>query len=239
IEIDGKIVTIGGSAKGSGMINPNMATMLGLITTDASIEPQALNDQLKQLTDQTFNMITVDGDTSTNDAVLVMANHQVKNQPLNPDHPDWSLFTEALANVFQFLAKEIARDGEGATKLIEVQVEGAETDASARIIVKSIIGSNLVNTAAHGADANWGRIITAIGYSGVALDPDQLMVKIGDQTVVEYGLPVPFDPLKAKVYLENEEVRIFVKVGESNQVAVGWGCDLSYQYIKINALYRT
>ncbi|WP_440897787.1 bifunctional glutamate N-acetyltransferase/amino-acid acetyltransferase ArgJ [Amphibacillus sp. Q70] len=239
VEIDGQIVSIGGSAKGSGMINPNMATMLSFITTDAVVQPKALDQQLKQLTKQTFNMITVDGDTSTNDMVLVMANGQAQNQTLDPNHPQWSLFTEALGVVFQFLAKEIARDGEGATKLIEVQVEGTETEADGQKITKAIIGSNLVKTAIHGEDANWGRIITAIGYSGVAINPDQVTVKMGHTTVVEKGLPVAFDETEVKTYLAGDQITIYVKAGTSNMKAFGWGCDLSYEYVRINALYRT
>ncbi|WP_305853372.1 bifunctional glutamate N-acetyltransferase/amino-acid acetyltransferase ArgJ [Amphibacillus sp. MSJ-3] len=239
IEIDDQKVTIGGAAKGSGMINPNMATMLGFITTDANVEPGALEQQLKHLTNQTFNMITVDGDTSTNDMVLVMANGQASNQPLEPNHPQWELFAKALAFIFQYLAKEIARDGEGATKLIEVQVEGTNTEIEARKIAKAIMGSNLVKTAIHGADANWGRIITAIGYSGVDIIPSQVSVKIGDIPVVKNGLPVLFDEEKMKLKLAETEIGIFVKVGESNTKALGWGCDLSYEYVRINALYRT
>ncbi|HHU19764.1 MAG TPA: bifunctional glutamate N-acetyltransferase/amino-acid acetyltransferase ArgJ [Bacilli bacterium] len=239
MKIDDQVVTIGGAAKGSGMINPNMATMLGFITTDAVIDPIVLEQELKDQTNQSFNMITVDGDTSTNDTVVVMANGLANNQLLNRDHPEWLIFTEALSEVFQFLAKEIARDGEGATKLVEVEVEGTETEADARKMAKAVISSNLVKTAIHGADANWGRIITAIGYSGVQFDPDQVIVKIGDKTVVENGLPKRFDEAELKHDLEQDEVKIFVKVGPSNQIARGWGCDLSYEYIRINALYRT
>lgn len=239
MKIDDQIVTIGGAAKGSGMINPNMATMLGFITTDAVIDPVALDQELKYQTNQSFNMITVDGDTSTNDTVFVMANGQANNVELNPNHPEWSIFTEALGQVFQFLAKEIARDGEGATKLIEVQVEGTETEEAARKMAKAVISSNLVKTAIHGADANWGRIITAIGYSGIQFDPDQVVVKIGNKTVVENGLPKAFNAAELKDYLEQDEVNIFIKVGATNQMARGWGCDLSYEYIRINALYRT
>lgn len=239
MKIDGQVVTIGGAAKGSGMINPNMATMLGFITTDALIDPIALEQELKDQTNQSFNMITVDGDTSTNDTVVVMANGLANNQVLNQDHPEWPVFTEALSEVFQFLAKEIARDGEGATKLIEVEVEGTETEADARKIAKAVISSNLVKTAIHGADANWGRIITAIGYSGVQFDVDQVTVKMGEKTVVENGLPKRYDEAAIKRDLEQDEVRIFVKVGSSDQTARGWGCDLSYEYIRVNALYRT
>lgn len=238
-EIDGKLVTIGGAAKGSGMINPNMATMLGFITTDALVEPLSLENQLKQLTNQTFNMITVDGDTSTNDTVLVMANGQAENDTLSPSHSAWSVFTEALAIVFEFLAKEIARDGEGATKLIEVQVEGTQSGQEARTIAKSVIGSNLVKTAIHGADANWGRIITAIGYSGVPVNPEEVDVKIGQAYVVKNGLPVTFDQDQMEQYLKQAEVSIYVKAGSSDHKAFGWGCDLSYEYVRINALYRT
>lgn len=239
IEVDGQKVIIGGAAKGSGMINPKMATMLGFITTDAVIDPRALDTQLKQLTNETFNMITVDGDTSTNDTVVVMANGQANNQSLDENHPDWPIFTEALSEVFQFLAKEIARDGEGATKLIEVQVKGTETIKDAEQMAKAIIGSSLVKTAIHGADANWGRIITAIGYSGASFDPNQVEISIGDETVVENGLPADFNEETLQAYLEKDEVTIFVKVGTSDKKATGWGCDLSYDYVKINALYRT
>lgn len=239
IEVDGQTVTIGGAAKGSGMINPNMATMLGFVTTDAAVDPQALDGQLKQLTNQTFNMITVDGDTSTNDTVVVMANGQANNQLLDEHHPDWPVFTQALSEVFQFLAKEIARDGEGATKLIEVQVEGTETTQEAEKMAKAIIGSNLVKTAIHGADPNWGRIITAIGYSGAKFDPNQVVIKIGDETVVENGLPAKFNEEKLTEYLQQDQVTIFVKAGLAETKALGWGCDLSYEYVRINALYRT
>ena len=239
IEVDGKTVTIGGAAKGSGMINPNMATMLGFITTDAVVDPIVLEQELKAQTDQSFNMITVDGDTSTNDMVIVMANGLAGNEMLDHTHPDWPVFVEALSYVFQFLAKEIARDGEGATKLIEVNVEGTETEEAARQIAKAVISSNLVKTAIHGADANWGRIITAIGYSGVQFEPNEVTVKISDKTVVENGLPKPFDEAELKSILEQDEVKLYINMGSSHYSALGWGCDLSYEYIRINALYRT
>lgn len=239
IEINGKKVTIGGAAKGSGMINPNMATMLGFITTDANVDPSALDQALKQLTDQSFNMITVDGDTSTNDMVLLLANGLAENEALNPNHPEWDVFVEALGFVCQTLAKEIARDGEGATKLIEVQVKGADAKQAAQAISKAIISSNLVKTAIHGADANWGRIITAIGYSGAKINPDHVSVALGPIPVVKNGVPVAFDEEEAKAYLTNDMVLIDVSIGNGIESAVGWGCDLSYEYVRINASYRT
>lgn len=239
VEIDGKVITIGGAAKGSGMIHPNMATMLSFITTDAEVEPEALSDALKQVTNQSFNMITVDGDTSTNDMVLLLANGKAANKQLNQNHPQWNRFIEALALVSETLAKEIARDGEGATKLVEVQVTGAETVKAARAVSKSIISSNLVKTAVHGADANWGRIVTAIGYSGETLDPDKVSVKLGNIPVVESGMPVAFDEAEAKAYLETDQIVIQAEVGTGKGEAIAWGCDLSYEYVRINASYRT
>lgn len=239
IEIEGKTVTIAGAAKGSGMINPNMATMLSFITTDANIEKEALDQSLKAITNQSFNMITVDGDTSTNDMVLVLANGKQQHTPLTAEHTDYALFEEALTYVCQTLAKEIARDGEGATKLIEVHVTGTAHDESAQKIGKAVISSNLVKTAIHGADANWGRIITAVGYSGEPIDPNQVSVKLGEMMVVNHGVPVVFSEDAAKQYLQQTDVTIDVSVGEGPGEAYGWGCDLSYDYVRINASYRT
>ncbi|WP_208592174.1 bifunctional ornithine acetyltransferase/N-acetylglutamate synthase [Gracilibacillus suaedae] len=239
LEIDGQTVTIGGAAKGSGMIHPNMATMLGFVTTDANISSSHLSDMLKAITNQSFNMITVDGDTSTNDMVLVLANGKAENEELTPEHREWQKFYDALKFVCEYLAKEIARDGEGATRLVEVQVEGAFTDESATAIAKSVISSNLVKTAIHGADANWGRIITAIGYSGESLDPDKVSIYLGDILVVENGVPHPFDEGAAKEYLLEDEIKILAKLGDANGKATAWGCDLSYEYVRINASYRT
>jgi glutamate N-acetyltransferase/amino-acid N-acetyltransferase len=239
LEINGKIVSIGGAAKGSGMIHPNMATMLAFITTDADIAQEELWAALKEVTNKTFNMITVDGDTSTNDMVLVLANGLAQNQQLTKGHKDWQLFVEGLELVSQELAKQIARDGEGATKLVEVHVEGALNDESAQAVGKSIIGSSLVKTAIFGTDPNWGRIVCAIGYSGELLDPNQVKVSIGPITVVDNGLPVAFDEAEAKGYLEQENVHIFVQLNQGLGKAVCWGCDLSYDYVRINASYRT
>jgi glutamate N-acetyltransferase/amino-acid N-acetyltransferase len=237
--IDGKTITIGGAAKGSGMIHPNMATMLGFITTDAAIAYDDLSAALKEVTNQTFNMITVDGDTSTNDMVLVLANGEAKNQPLTKDHPSWSLFMNGLKVVSESLAKQIARDGEGATKLIEVQVNKATDIEIARAVSKSVISSNLVKTAIYGTDANWGRIICAVGYSGQPINPDTITVKIGPITVVENGLPTPFNEDEAKEYLQHELVQIYINLNQGEASATAWGCDLTYDYVKINASYRT
>ena len=239
VEIDDKIVTIGGAAKGSGMIHPNMATMLGFITTDAKVNQDALYTLLKEVTNHSFNMITVDGDTSTNDMVLALANGCAGNHELNKAHHQWQNFVHAFVYVCEYLAKTIARDGEGATKLIEVEVTGAINDDAARIISKSVVGSNLVKTAVFGTDPNWGRIICAAGYSGGAMNPDKMNVSIGNIPVVKDGLPVLFDENKAKAYLGNETVHIAIELGDGDGHAVAWGCDLTYDYVKINASYRT
>lgn len=237
--IDGKKITIAGTAKGSGMIDPNMATMLGFITTDAKIESIHLQAALKTVTDLTFNSITVDGDTSTNDMVLVMANGMAGNNSLTPAHPDWEQFTEAMHAVSQDLAKMIAKDGEGATKLIEVEVSGAITDVEARKIAKTVVGSPLVKTAIFGCDANWGRIIAAVGYSGATLDPNAIKIKIGTTIVVENGEPVPFSEAQLLIYLKQPEVKITVDLHQGSGKGVAWGCDLTYDYVQINATYRS
>ena len=239
INIDGKTVSIGGAAKGSGMIHPNMATMLGFVTTDANIAHDDLLFALREVTNTTFNMITVDGDTSTNDMVLVMANGLAENNQLTKDHPEWDLFKQGLKIVCESLAKKIARDGEGATKLIEVQVDGAFSLNAARAVGKSIISSNLVKTAIYGTDPNWGRIVTAAGYSGVPIEPNLLKVSLGQYKVFENGLPSPFVEEEVKGYLENENVVIHVELNQGDYSATAWGCDLTYDYVKINASYRT
>ncbi|WP_286181024.1 bifunctional ornithine acetyltransferase/N-acetylglutamate synthase [Bacillus sp. ISL-37] len=238
-EIDGITVSMGGSAKGSGMIHPNMATMLGFLTTDANISSEHLTAALKDVTNTTFNQITVDGDTSTNDMVLVMANGSAGNQLLNPDHPDWPVFVELLKESCASLAKQIAKDGEGATKLIEISVAGAMSDEEARVIGKQIAGSNLVKTAVYGADANWGRIIGAIGQSQASVDPKTVDISLGEITMLKNSTPVAFDEDQAREYLLNDKVEIFVDLHVGEGTGRAWGCDLSYDYVKINASYRT
>jgi len=239
IKVDGKTISIGGAAKGSGMIHPNMATMLGFVTTDANIEQESLLKALKDVTNQTFNMITVDGDTSTNDMVLVMANGMAGNDSLTTEHPDWGIFVNGLKVVCEELAKKIAKDGEGATKLIEVQVNGANNLSEARAVGKSIISSNLVKTAIYGTDPNWGRIITAIGYSGVPVEPNLVKVSIGSFVVFEGGLPCPIIEEEVKAYLEQDYIQIYVELNQGEYSVAAWGCDLTYDYIKINASYRS
>lgn len=237
--IDGKEVIVSGTAKGSGMIEPNMATMLGFITTDANIASEELQKALSSVTDCTFNSITVDGDTSTNDTVIVMANGLAGNEPLSPAHPDWENFYTALRLVSEDLAKSIARDGEGATKLIEVEVDGAVSDEEARKIAKTVVGSPLVKTAVFGCDANWGRIIAAVGYSGAVIDPDKITIKIGGATMVENGEPIKFSEEELIEILKQHEVKIYVSLEVGKGHGFAWGCDLTYDYVQINASYRS
>ncbi len=237
--VDGKEVIIAGVAKGSGMIEPNMATMLGFITTDANIESDVLQAALSDVTNLTFNAITVDGDTSTNDTVVVMANGLAGNESLTTAHPDWQNFYYTLKTVAQDLAKMIAKDGEGATKLIEVEVEGAISDEEARKIAKTVVGSPLVKTAVFGCDANWGRIIAAVGYSDATVDPDKITIQIGGATMVENGEPIPFSEDELIQILKMHEVKIYVSLGIGEGKGHAWGCDLTYDYVQINASYRS
>src|SRR5690606_31110581 len=196
--LKGRTVRLGGIAKGSGMIHPNMATMLAFITTDAAVTPEALRRATVGSVERTYNRITVDGDTSTNDMVLVLANGAAGNEPVDVGEPELAVFQEALDYVNTYLAKEIARDGEGATKLIEVRVEGAADEADAVQAARAIAGSSLVKTAVYGNDANWGRILAAVGYSGVDFDPAAVDTLIGDVLVARRGAPVAFDEERAK-----------------------------------------
>jgi glutamate N-acetyltransferase/amino-acid N-acetyltransferase len=239
VVIDGKTVHIAGAAKGSGMIHPNMATMLGFVTTDASIGSEALHGLLRQATDLTFNMITVDGDTSTNDMLVAMASGLADNRELTAEHPDWTAFSEALQYVCEYLAKAIARDGEGATKLVEVQVRGAENDQAASAIAKTVIGSSLVKSAIFGTDANWGRIIAAVGRAGVPVNPDTIDIRLGHISVLEQSQPILFDEETALEYLKGDTVHIHIDLHMGVGQATGWGCDLTYDYVRINAAYRT
>lgn len=237
--IDGKEVAIAGAAKGSGMIHPNMATMLGFITTDVNIESETLQRALSQITNHTFNQITVDGDTSTNDMVLVMASGLSNTTAICEKHPEWEKFLFALKKVCEDLAKQIAKDGEGATKLIEVNVHGSRTVEEANMIAKQIVGSNLVKAAAYGEDANWGRIISAIGQSGIVIEPSAVNIYIQSIAVLKDSEPQYFSEEEMKRMLQQEEliIDVYLNLGTSNGRA--WGCDLSYEYIKINACYRT
>ncbi|MBS2968361.1 bifunctional ornithine acetyltransferase/N-acetylglutamate synthase [Metabacillus sp. KIGAM252] len=239
LAIDGKEIWIGGAAKGSGMIHPNMATMLGFITTDAAIDPVHLQQLLSEATDTSFNQITVDGETSTNDMVLVLANGMAENDPLAPDHPQWGVFKNGFQEVCKDLAKQIAKDGEGATKLIEVQVNGAASVQEARETSKKIVGSSLVKTAVFGEDANWGRILGAIGHSRSSVNPDQTEIWLGGLCLFSSGEPQDFSEEQAAEYLKNNTIIIRVDLASGDAKATAWGCDLTYDYVKINASYRT
>lgn len=238
-EIDGKTVHIAGTAKGSGMIHPNMATMLSFITTDAAVEPRSWQKLLRTTTDATYNMITVDGDTSTNDMVVAMASGLAENATLDEQHPEWPRFAAAFAYVNEQLAKAIARDGEGATRLIEVRVGGAASRETARHVAKAVIGSNLVKTAVFGADANWGRVICAVGYSGAPVAPDKVDIAIGGIPVVRHSLPVAFDEDQVSEAMKGDPAVIEIDLNQGNEKATAWGCDLTYDYVRINASYRT
>lgn len=237
--INGKKVMMAGAAKGSGMIEPNMGTMLSFLTTDAVISHDMLQFALKEAVDKTFNCITVDGDTSTNDMVIVMASEQAANDRLTPTHPEWEKFIALLQAVSEDLAKEIACDGEGATKLIEVEVNGAADDQAANKIAKAVVGSSLVKTAVFGTDPNWGRIICAIGYSGVEINPQTIDMAVGPIALLEQSEPVDFQEEDATAYLENETIHIYVDMHMGNGTGKAWGCDLTYDYVRINASYRS
>jgi len=239
LTIDGKQVTIAGAAKGSGMIHPNMATMLGFVTTDAKIGSSLLQELLREVTNVSFNMITVDGDTSTNDMLVAMASGLADNSELTRSHPDLAAFVDGLRHVCAELAKAIARDGEGATKLIETTVVGAGSDDAAQAIAKTIIGSSLVKSAVFGADANWGRIIAAVGRAGVPVNVATVDIRLGDIVVLEQSRPVPFDEEIALAYLKGDTVGIHVDLNMGSGKATAWGCDLTYDYVRINAAYRT
>ena len=238
-EIDHQTITMGAAAKGSGMIEPNMGTMLAFITTDAVIEGPVLQQALKEVVDQTFNCITVDGDTSTNDMVLVMANGSAKNNTLTPEHPDWDTFIALLTATCEDIAKQIAQDGEGATKLIEVGVTGAASDEDARKVAKSIVGSSLVKTAVFGTDANWGRIIAAVGYSGVEINPHTIHASIGPINLLENSEPADYTEEDATAYLQEDIIHIDIDLQMGDGKGKAWGCDLTYDYVRINASYRS
>ncbi len=238
VEVGGKAVTVGGTAKGSGMIHPNMGTMLAFLTTDAAVEPRCLQEALGLATDRSFNRVTVDGDTSPSDMALLLANGYAGNEPLTTESADYPAFVEAVESVARTLAKEIARDGEGATRLVEVVVEGAESEEVAAALAKSVVGSSLVKAAVFGEDANWGRVLTAMGSAGVPFDPDDLELWFGPVKVFD-GAPVPHETAEANAALAAGEVGISARVGSGGASATAWGCDLSYEYVRINGSYRT
>ena len=242
-EIGGKECKIGGIAKGSGMIHPNMATMLVFITTDVAISPEMLQKALSSDIKTTFNMVSIDGDTSTNDMVTVMANGMAENEMITTEGEDFNTFCKALNTVNVQLCRMIAGDGEGATKLLECAVSGAENDAVAKTVAKSVICSSLTKAAMFGADANWGRVLCAIGYSGADVDVTKIDVsfksKAGEIVVCQNGAGVDFSEEIAKEILLENEIEILVNLNSGNTSALAWGCDLTYDYVKINGDYRT
>jgi glutamate N-acetyltransferase/amino-acid N-acetyltransferase len=237
--INEQLCTISGFAKGSGMIAPKMATMLGFVTTDTALAPNVLQPLLQELTDQTFNQITVDGDTSTNDMVLVLANGQAKNTPLKPTDPAWQLFKTALQQVLAFLAQQIAGDGEGATKLLEVNVHQAFNHIEAQQVAKAIVGSNLVKAAFFGADPNWGRIISTLGMTAAHFDPQNIDLAFNQFTILKNSQAVAFDLAAVKASLQQKKILIDLDLHAGKAHGQAWGCDLTYDYVKINAAYST
>ncbi len=242
-DIDGKQVTLSGMAKGSGMIHPNMATMLSFLTTDLAINPGLLSEAIKAAVAESFNMISVDGDTSTNDMVIILANGKVGNKVIDKETDDFFTFKKALTLVCRYLAKSIAADGEGATKLLEFEVTGAKSAKDARLIARSVSSSNLVKTAFFGRDPNWGRIVAAMGYSGADFNPDGVSIYFqgapGYACLMEKGKPHHFDTGSVTGILKEKNIFITIKLSDGDSSATAWSCDFSYDYVKINAEYTT
>lgn len=241
--VGGKEVTLGGMSKGSGMIHPNMCTMIGILTTDLCIERSLLKEALRTVIKDTFNMITVDGDTSTNDTVLLLASGLAGNAIIDKKGPDYDTFVEALFHVCRTLARKMAADGEGASKLFTASVKNARSKDDARTLARAIVGSNLSKAAVFGCDANFGRFLCAMGYSGVDFDQNDVQMAFvsGEDKlpVFDKGEPVPFDEDMAKEILSRPEVIVSVNMNEGDAEADAWGCDLTYDYVKINADYRS
>ena len=243
IEIGGKTVTIGGMCKGSGMIHPNMCTMLGFVTTDVCITKQLLQEALSQDVKDTYNMVSVDGDTSTNDTVLLLANGMAENPEISEKNEDYQKFCEALNYINTTLAKKIAGDGEGATALFEVKIIGAESKEQAVTLSKSVVTSSLTKAAIYGHDANWGRILCAMGYSGAQFDPEKVDLyfesKAGKIQIIENGVAVDYSEEEATKILYEDAVTAIADIKMGDCSATAWGCDLTYDYVKINADYRS
>ncbi len=239
----GKVCHIGGIAKGSGMIHPNMATMLVFVTTDCAISSQMLQKALSADVKDSFNMISIDGDTSTNDMLSILANGMAGNEEITTENEDYAEFCKALNAVTTYLCRKIAADGEGATKLLECKVCGAKDESAAKTVAKSVICSSLFKAAMFGADANWGRVLCAIGYSGADVDVNKVGVAFksvkGSIAVCENGAGVAFSEEKAKEILLESEIEVLITLGDGNGKATAWGCDLTYDYVKINGDYRT
>lgn len=242
-ELDGIQVHLGGICKGSGMIHPNMGTMLAFITSDVDIHPALLDKALKEITKKTFNRISVDGDTSTNDMCVVLANGLAKNKPIISEDKNYEIFKKALHTVMENLAIQIASDGEGASRLLSVTVYNAQSEEQAETLAKSVASSTLFKAAMFGSDANWGRVLCAMGYSQADFDPEKVDVtfasKYGKIQVCQSGKALDFDEEQAKKILQTESVQVLIDLHQANAVVTCWGCDLTYEYVKINGDYRT
>ncbi|MDG6224813.1 MAG: bifunctional glutamate N-acetyltransferase/amino-acid acetyltransferase ArgJ [Candidatus Thermoplasmatota archaeon] len=241
-DLDGKTINMAGIAKGAGMIHPDMATMLAFIICDAAIDPVLLDRALRHCVDRSFNMITVDGDTSTNDTVVVMSNGMAENELIEEENEDYFHFRDNLEHICEYLAKAIVSDGEGATKFIEYEVKNASTVKDAERIVRCVSDSNLVKTAIFGRDPNWGRILAAVGRSGADFDPGTIDISMGSRTMVqvaENGSYKEFDKKHLREILRSSNVRILIDLKRGDKGALGWGTDLSYEYVRINAEYTT
>ncbi len=242
-EVGGKTITMGGMCKGSGMIHPNMCTMLGYITTDLAISKNLLQEALSEVVKDTFNMISVDGDTSTNDTLLLLANGMAENAEITEKNADYATFKENLYIICEYLAKEMAGDGEGATALFTCRVIGAKNTMDARILAKAVICSSLTKAAIFGHDANWGRILCALGYSGASFDPEKVEMHFesnaGSILIFKNGVAADYSEEEATKILSEKEVTVVCNMHEGEAAATAWGCDLSYDYVKINADYRS
>jgi glutamate N-acetyltransferase/amino-acid N-acetyltransferase len=250
-EFGGKTARLGGMVKGSGMIHPNMATMLCFITTDAAIRRELLDRALRAAVRRSFNRVTVDGDTSTNDTIIIMANGEAGNPCVEAEGPEYALFAEALETLCVKLARAMARDGEGATRLLTVSLQGAASEEAAETLTRAVASSSLVKAACFGADANWGRVLCALGYAGVDFDPAGVDLRFasaaGEIRVWKAGAPIPFSEEEARRILSQEEIEIRIDLantagntaGNTDGKATAWGCDLSYDYVKINGDYRS
>ena len=240
LTLGGKTVKLAGIAKGAGMIQPNMATMLGFITTDAAISAPVLQQALKQAVNVSFNMVCVDGDTSTNDMVVMLANGLAANELIDSvDHSDFAAFQEALTSICTFLAKQVAHDGEGSTKFLELTVKGARNFDEGKQVAMAIAKSPLVKTAFFGEDPNWGRILCAVGYAGIPLDPTKVSLSIGGIQIVDQGLGASYDAQALKKIMAEPEIAVTVDIATGSTAVTVWSCDFSYEYVKINGEYHT
>ena len=239
VEIDGKTVIIGGCAKGSGMIHPDMATMLAYVTTDAAVEHDSLISILRDVVDDTFNMVTIDGDMSTNDTVMLFANGMAGNKPIKAGTPEAAGFFLALYSILEYLSREMVRDAEGSSKIFSVRVEGAASREDARLAARAIAASSLVKSAIHGNDPNWGRVIAAAGYSGAEIDVSKVRFDINDVVIMEAGTPISFHREAVINIMNNPEVYLTVNLGLGDGEATAWGCELTEEYVVFNSAYTT